>query len=424
MNSSTILDIFGVKDVKEKEVGIEIEMEGEALFNAPLDNWRIATDGSLRGECLEYVFIEPVKRHKVLETLVRLQEAFLAVGSKLKPSDRCGVHVHLNCQRFTVQQVLTFATLYLSLEGLLMRWCGEDREGNIFTMRLKDAEAAIPELIKAQITGSLRDLQCDTYRYSSLNFSSLSKYGSLEFRGMRTPKKLLNITVWVDMLLAIKDRSLMYSHPKDVVEAFSIMGPEGFLKHIMENYAEGLMCNGFEKMMFESIRLVQDIAYCEPLAEHMKTRPDAWMVPLEYDRNVYKHMVQAGYKTETRDDYWPWFPNLESVPELLLKEGQRAVIGAYLYAYTEQTGWMSIRHKAEVGFRKHNQPAYSTSPHSWPLPAGSVYGGASGGMKTAKLSAAKIAAMKNSYTQWLAPQPTTPVPIEPTVIDDVDWDGD
>lgn len=362
----TILHLFGVKDVKEKEVGIEIEMEGKSLFNTdhrPIENWKIVHDNSLRGESQEYVLCEPVTRHKVVEVLQSLQSRFEEIGSKLTPSDRCGVHVHINCQTFSTQEVINFATLYYIFEGLLMRWCGEDREGNIFTMRLKDAEATIPELINAQIHNNLSDLQCDNFRYSSLNFSSLSKYGSLEFRGMRTPRKLLNIMVWVEMLLMIKDRSMVYSRPKDIIEAFSVIGAEGFLTHIMEDHAEVLMFHNFERTMYESARLIQDIAYCEPLAENRRKGAQAWMMPLVYDRWTYKRIVQGGYDPENKDDHWPSYNTLEAIPISLRKEGQRIVLAGWLATWVNNE-WIKLRHRQDCGYRRPNQQPGGDVPQS------------------------------------------------------------
>ena len=255
-----IRDYCGLPYVRG-EVGIEIEMEGNNLFVAPRKWWRYAHDGSLRGNSLEWVLLEPLPREEIQAALDYL--VFNSKDSDLHPSDRCGVHVHINVQDLSIRQMFVFAMLYLILEPLLMKWCGEDREGNLFCLRSGDAEGLILSMREALEMGDLNVLNTDHLRYASLNFCALFKFGSLEFRGYGTPKNMMNIMKWVELLLAIKDASFRYRELPDLLEQLSGNGINQFMKNIFnEKQIRMLMHPDAEVDVYDAVRRLQDVAYC------------------------------------------------------------------------------------------------------------------------------------------------------------------
>ena len=242
------------------EVGIEIEMEGDNLYVAPRKWWRVAMDGSLRGNSVEWVLVQPLPRDQVQPALDYL--VFNSKDSVLRPSDRCGVHVHINVQKMQLRQMFVFATLYLMLEPLLMRWCGEDREGNLFCLRSGDAEGLLLTMKSALESGDLNTLNTDNLRYASINFCALFKFGSLEFRGFGTPKNMMDIVKWVDLLLAIKDASLKFKELPDILEQLSGQGINRFLKSIFnDKQYRALMHSEAEPDVYDAIRRLQDVCY-------------------------------------------------------------------------------------------------------------------------------------------------------------------
>lgn len=266
-SNELIVDIFNLKPTAG-EVGIEVEMEGERLPQEEVVSWACTHDPSLRGNSVEYVLRKPVPRNNVGKVLENLQAAFTATKAVLEPSDRCGVHVHVNCQQLTHDQTVRFIVLYLILEEIMVKYCGEDREGNLFCLRIKDAEYLIAQLNDMMISNSsLRNYQGDVLRYSSLNIISLRKYGSVEFRAMRTHKHVMEIATWVDLLLRIKDASLRYSSIHDMVEGISREGGLRFMESIFEDKTELLYCSNIDKIIMAGVRRVQDIAYNQPVIE-------------------------------------------------------------------------------------------------------------------------------------------------------------
>lgn len=256
-----IVDAFKLRKVVDEEIGIEIEMEGRNLLRGNSGAWNYHEDNSLRGESAEYVLRNPVSRSRVQEVLQQLQKALHKAGSELNPSDRCGVHIHMNCQKLTVKQVFCFAILYLIFEDLLVRWCGSDREGNLFCMRSKDAEGLITALATAASKNSLLDLQYDSYRYASINLFALSKYGSVEFRSMRTTKEFEPIATWAELLIKVKDGSLKFNHPKEIIETLSLQGPVKFAENIFGDMYRELAHKDNEIIIIDAVRRVQRVAY-------------------------------------------------------------------------------------------------------------------------------------------------------------------
>lgn len=91
------------------EVGIEIECEGNKFEknNANLAPfWEFHQDHSLRGQAnAEYVLVKPIKFDQVPEAIDAIWKVMDKYGTVLDVSNRTSVHVHLNCQKFHLNQI-------------------------------------------------------------------------------------------------------------------------------------------------------------------------------------------------------------------------------------------------------------------------------------------------------------------------------
>ena len=268
-----VRDIYLVKQT-EGEVGIEIEAEGTNLPRSPL-GWKVEHDGSLRGpdknrtddlsHACEYVLPVPVARGKVKEVLHNLEAAYEKNNSQVAHSYRCSTHVHINVQELHMNQVYNFIVLYAMFEEFLVKYCGEERVGNLFCLRFQDAEAVIPTLIYAARHNVFRHLGSDKLRYSALNVASMAKYGSLEFRAMRGTREMEEIETWVKLLLCLKDTAVKYERPQDLVAEMSVLGAEGLARKTFGDLVNNLpLENDWEDIVWRNMREVQDLAYCAP----------------------------------------------------------------------------------------------------------------------------------------------------------------
>lgn len=217
----------------EKQIGMEIELEGAYLYKSPTKWWSASKDDSLRKykdthDPMEYILREPISRNNLDIALDYLIKRLTREKTYVHLSERTSVHVHLNVSNWTMVQVFTLITLYTILEGVIINWCGEHRVGNLFCLRMMDAQAYVKRLNHIISHGHYNDLQSDDLRYSACNVTSLSKYGSLEFRSLRGTIDKKIITTWVDILLRLMEVSLAFDNPQEVIHTFQHSGPAHF----------------------------------------------------------------------------------------------------------------------------------------------------------------------------------------------------
>jgi len=246
------------------EIGIEIEMEGKNFPMEDLDSWYSQEDGSLRGleeDKREFVLIRPCKRDDTLARLNSLATDLEEHGSKIVPSYRTGVHVHTNVRDFTFNQVFTYIFSYYMFEDVLMQFAGDDRVGNLFCLRARDAEGVGELLTKSIKQRKLLPLFSDNIRYSSMNLKALKQYGSIEFRGLPFNGDFQQIETWIKLLLAVKDFSLTVDNPKELVALLSKKGGATLAKEVFGDLFPLLPKVDWDVLLLNSVRLVQRLVY-------------------------------------------------------------------------------------------------------------------------------------------------------------------
>ena len=186
--------------------GVEIEAEGAGLDIPENKFWRQEDDGSLRArpECCEYVFKEPLSYKDSITAVGWLNAQHKKNGTVLNWSFRCSTHVHLNVQEMELSALLRLVYLYYIFENLLVKWSGEEREGNRFCLRLKDS-SEIPFVVEHIFRSSLRGVNENQVRYSALNLGSLIKYGSVEFRSLSGTTDRERLSKWLNGIISLRD---------------------------------------------------------------------------------------------------------------------------------------------------------------------------------------------------------------------------
>lgn len=265
MSVDHIVNAYFRHNSKPGEVGIEIEMEGDGILwmcGEEGETWSLHHDGSLRGNSAEYVLTRPVKRNEVDASLTMLKSNLDFYGFTIHDSIRAGVHAHINVGDLTFTQVLSFACAYFVLEIPLVNWCGPNRVGNHFCLRTTDAEYLVDHIIDVYKLGAFRDFNTDAIRYASLNFKALPRYGSLEFRALQTSPDFNVISDWVKVLLNIKDYSLKYKHPRELIDEFSQQTPEQWAELVLGDKFHLIADQpNLRADLIQGMRIAQDIAY-------------------------------------------------------------------------------------------------------------------------------------------------------------------
>lgn len=228
------------KTDKPGHVGLELEVEAKhELPSHPPRCWLAKPEGSLRGHAMEYVTDGPIKcdldkfgKIKALTDI--LSNPSLKVD---RDSPRTSLHVHVNVGQLTPVQMWTTATAYWLCERLLIKYCGADmREGNLFCLRLADADGVLRVSCK-DLKGKqpFRSLNTDKIRYSSQNLNAVPKFGSIEYRGMRGVTDPVIIDTWSDELYKMSIGAKKYSDPADLLDKFANLDKKDFLKSLFSN---------------------------------------------------------------------------------------------------------------------------------------------------------------------------------------------
>lgn len=260
MLTETVRSIYGFNKTLGT-YGVEVEVEGDNLPAASVGFIK-EHDGSLRGESAEYVFKGPVSKKGAVNRINNLYKAYEETGTKVRNSYRCSVHVHMNVQEFTMTQVANLFVLYATFEEYLVKYCGEHREGNLFCLRLSDAEYTVQTFIKGLVKGRYDLFQSDNLRYAAINIAALAKYGSMEFRAMRGTDSAKDIIDWINLLDCLHVAARKFKNPLEIVEQASLRGCDVLADDIFGDLLELLPLEGnWADVMFENIRMVQDVAY-------------------------------------------------------------------------------------------------------------------------------------------------------------------
>jgi hypothetical protein len=268
--NSKINSLFVFKNLYEEDklLGIEVEFEGKGISpNAAYVDpaaWKFVPDGSLRGESLEAVNLAPFSLKDSTAGVTNLYTNMLRNKATIYDSMRAGVHVHVNCQNMTVRQLFTFMAAYYCLEDLLVDDLGQERAGNLFCLRLSDAEDISFAVAHAVAKKTLSNgyFTNETLRYAAMNLVSLSKFGTLEFRALRTPTTPGPIIRWIEILTALYNNSKLFADPKELISAMSANGEKEVINTLLPNHSKELFGKPeFELTLYRSIRNIQSWAF-------------------------------------------------------------------------------------------------------------------------------------------------------------------
>lgn len=228
-----VKDAFNVS-TKTGDLGVEIEVEGSNLPNAGNKSayWNITEDNSLRGENREFVYKKPLTLDKVSSSLDELYMMFESYKSSVDYNHRAGIHVHVNVQELTLRQLVSFISIYCIYEQSLLNFCNPFRRKNHFCLSTADATFIIEVLKSTLQSGEVSNLASDEIRYCSINLTSLSKYGSVEFRSLESTGDKEKIINWCSLLLKMRDYAKTVDLPTDLFNTASGAGHEEFTKQV------------------------------------------------------------------------------------------------------------------------------------------------------------------------------------------------
>ena len=184
-------------------IGFELETEGCDETNPYPDllkpiNFQVAHDGSLRGIAYEFIS-QPMRSDHAIAALHKYFE--LTKFSPKNYSDRCSVHVHVNCTDLELSQVAAVALLYSTLEEVLFEFIGGYRQDNIYCIPWSHCRNQFDLVYQMLIDPST--VLKKWSKYTALNFLPLKSLGTVEFRQMHGTCDVEKLTKWVNIIGSI-----------------------------------------------------------------------------------------------------------------------------------------------------------------------------------------------------------------------------
>lgn len=246
--------------------GVEVETELRYPYTVYDNNkWHAKGDPSLRGMFpVEFVSMRPQNRRA---TEADLRALWVSLREyEMVDTVRAATHLHVNMRGTSALYLANVLTMYYLVEDTVVKYgCGTGRFGNLFCLTGSQCYLTT-ELIRRMFEGGDM-VYCrvneDHYKYSALNLAALSKFGSLEFRALRTPTKspdsILEIIALFSKLLVLARN---YEHPSQIVSELSSQGAEKFVEFLLPKKIKE---NMEDPVDFEDIRegllISQHIAY-------------------------------------------------------------------------------------------------------------------------------------------------------------------
>jgi len=261
-----------------QKLGIEIEVENVRAspgpFNPPLVFWNVTTDGSLRNNGAEFVS-KILEAGQIEDALKDFYVHWKQQG--MQTNLRCGIHVHMNCLPFMVPDLAGIFTTYALLEPFLMSVCGDLREENIYCVpwyrsTLEADKAALLVRDPKERWPTLRAAVNQACKYAALNFATLAKFGTLEFRHAPTWDSITPTLSWTQMLLRIMEYGVK-RNPTEILDAWH-RDPEAWYRLVL-----GKFC---PTVMHDHVQLAEEVgavSVAEKFLPYSKTKAQNWGAP-------------------------------------------------------------------------------------------------------------------------------------------------
>ncbi len=194
--------------------------------------WESKEDHSLRNG-REYVTTTAVSVDHVPTAVLGLYSAWASFSTKLKLSNRCSTHVHLNASTWKINKIISAFVLWSVFETALIEWCGPRRKTNHFCLSIEDSPYVVDCLSHFLKTGEW--VLPDGTKYTAFNLRRLYDIGTLEIRcgdAWADPEKAI---MWIKFLVGFKNFAESLENPAVIPALISGETPRGLLATICES---------------------------------------------------------------------------------------------------------------------------------------------------------------------------------------------
>lgn len=253
-------------------VGVEIELENVSRdLVQGLRNWNVVAEGSVSG--WELVLKEPMSCDQLYLAINELKSIAGDINEEETFTERTSNHVHIDIRDMTYTQFMNFLTLSVMFEPVMYKYVAPHRSSNHFCWSFLDSEGLITRLNtvsrRVREDGELaarmafRDqFSQGSTKYSGINLSSVSQYGSLEFRMHEGTINGNAIIRWINILLSIKEYAMGDERtPQNILETKQSVGIDSIFTAVLGRYRGILSYDGVSADILKGIRQAQDFVY-------------------------------------------------------------------------------------------------------------------------------------------------------------------
>jgi len=262
--SKTIRDIFALTPVaawRSKHAvplvspmpgllyGVELELE-DADADWTVEGMQHKADGSLRNNGVEYV-TNPMTYSTLAYVLDRFAKRSLVSEDNI--SERCSVHVHVNCQNMTIEQVQAVCMLYQVFERLLFNFAGPERANNIFCVPWEHTKITYGTLVQMVDDPTVvRRWE----KYTAMNLLPLMTLGTLEFRHMEGTPDMNRVLTWcriLGCLFAAAERMSLADVESRLTQLNTTSAYKALLDEVFQEEVRHLAIDGYEMALEEGV---------------------------------------------------------------------------------------------------------------------------------------------------------------------------
>ncbi len=183
-------------------LGVEVETEGSELelHNVDPDYWRLTQDGSLKSEYpWEFIFSQPLAGKQVVDALTELEDTL--DDTPVEYPINTSVHVHMNVGDLDRAQLRNLVYLCVVVEAALVYYSG-NRTDSCFCIPWGAVDPRILQDLGWFLEN--RTSEASLPKYTTVNFNSVFKLGTIEFRTHEGTHSKQRILEWIEVLLALK----------------------------------------------------------------------------------------------------------------------------------------------------------------------------------------------------------------------------
>lgn len=182
-------------------------------------------DGSLRNGGIELV-TKPCRGLSLVEQVHYICDT--ANARDWQPSNRAGLHVHINVQNLTPEQVTNLIKLYILVEPCFFKATGTERKGSIYCKGWYQSidSAQLAHTMKSLVNGNWDALPS---RYFGFNINSLAKYGTVEFRHKNSTTSADEILKWINTIGKWYNYALAHDITETLVKGLT---PDGLVQEV------------------------------------------------------------------------------------------------------------------------------------------------------------------------------------------------